>query len=108
MKEINFSHNWNNKLNCDIYTTIRRLTVEKYCYYERLEGEIFDVILKGKKIHQAKLIYVVRILARSDSLIYPLFAFDTGMERNEAMELFKKFKVDVNDFILLVFKKLIK
>ena len=45
MKKIKFSHNWNNKLDGVIFTTIRRSTPRKNDYYIGCQGEVFDVQL---------------------------------------------------------------
>lgn len=43
IKEIRFSYNWNNKLNCKLFTTLRRFNQEKY-----QAGEIYHIILKNR------------------------------------------------------------
>ena len=50
MNQIKFSHNWNNKLSNDIFTTIRRFTDEKFDYYKENLNKKFEVVLKNKVI----------------------------------------------------------
>jgi hypothetical protein len=51
MEKIKFSQNWNGKLNCAYYTTIRLWLPQKYTY-----ENLFEIELKAKFIHVAKLI----------------------------------------------------
>jgi hypothetical protein len=44
MKKINFSYNWNNKLECKSFSTVRLENPEKYQLLE-----LFEVVLKTKK-----------------------------------------------------------
>jgi len=59
MSQIKFSHNWNNKLNCKMFTTIRRHTPEKEIYYRRHIKATLDVILNGEKYSEARLMHVM-------------------------------------------------
>lgn len=54
-KQVKFSHNWNNKLDNDVFTTIRRYTPEKYKYYMSSIGETFDVVLNGRLYNTSNL-----------------------------------------------------
>lgn len=48
MNKIKFSHNWNNKLGCNIFTTIRKYSFPKLQYYRRSLESGFLVELNGK------------------------------------------------------------
>jgi len=92
MKLIKFSHNWNNKLSNNIFTTIRKTNPTKSKYYEESKELLFEIILNGKKIGQAKLI-IVDIL-KYKKINPMIFRLDTGVRgMNEIYEIFKKFGV---------------
>lgn len=42
-KRVKFSYNWNNKLDCKAFTTIRLHNAEKY-----IVGEVYEIYLKDK------------------------------------------------------------
>lgn len=105
LRKINFSHNWNNKLRCDIFTTIRRATDDKRIYYEKCNGNDFDILLDGRVYSNARLIKV-----RTVQLKYvttEILLFDTGAESiKEAHEVFKKFGVGLDtEVLILTFKR---
>jgi len=56
MNQINFSHNWNDKLHNKIFTTIRRRTPEKWRYYIDNLDTIFEVVLNDEFIGKARLV----------------------------------------------------
>jgi len=102
---IKFSHNWNNKLNCDCFTTIRRWTESKHKYYFESKGKAFNVLLNNIKYGEAVLHDVkVQNINSVDPLILSL---DVGnFNHNENLELFKKFGLKSNDTaIILIFRK---
>ena len=102
MNVINFSHNWNGKLNNKYFTTIRKRTGNKYEYYHSRIGEIFSVRLKGKEVGKAKLIEVewAELIDIPDALL----TIDTGTEK--FMDVFRKFGIGDFDIVLiLTFKK---
>ncbi len=103
--KIKFSHNWNNKLNRSIFTTIRKFTSEKERYYMSLITETLEVILEGKHIGKAELLYVERSTYKL--LPYALLFLDTGFTTcSEVDELFHKFGIKESDEVLiLTFKK---
>lgn len=104
MKQIKFSHNWNNKLNNDIFTTIRKSTSEKQKYYNSLIGEQFEVMLKDSARGIATLLTVHEFEYRH---IHPiLLLLDTGIEDYYKIEkVFRKFGMtSVTDkFLILTF-----
>ncbi|RKY29015.1 MAG: hypothetical protein DRP74_09315 [Candidatus Omnitrophota bacterium] len=76
--QIKFTHNWNGKLNQEFFTTIRRFTKDKEQYYFNHLGDVFDVILNGKKICEAKLIHIETMEYRE--LPKGFVIIDTGNE----------------------------
>lgn len=103
MNTIRFSHNWNQKLSGDVFTTIRSHSAEKYQYYRRQIGEVFSVELNSKEISRAKLISVKEISFQS--LPDEFLMVDTGMtDIKEINKLFHQFGMrDIA--IVLLFKK---
>lgn len=101
--KIKFSHNWNEKLNQKIFTTIRRFTEKKLEYYERNLQKRFDVMLNDKKYGEARLI-TVQIIKFGD-IPYGLKAVDTGEEFPN--DIFRKFGIgSETEVLILTFKKL--
>lgn len=91
MNQIKYSHNWNNKLNCDVYTSIRKSTPEKKEYYKSNIGNVFDVILNGKLFNQ-KILWDV-FDHEFGSLPLSLITLDTGFSPIDAKELFATFGI---------------
>lgn len=102
MNEIKFSNNWNNKLDCDYYTSIR-VRSEKY-----VVGNVFKVFLKNTLHHEAELIRVIPI---SLDNINDLMAYiDAGMDSIKLRYMLSKMyyhKVDIDKevFVYLLFEK---
>lgn len=84
-RKISFSHNWNNKLQCDFFSTIR--LCPHPMYWEL--GALYDIYLKEKQYKQrAKLMYAYHFKLEN---LTPAMAFlDTGMDKIRAMVLFEK------------------
>ena len=102
--QIKFSHCWNNKLNCNVFTTIRNYSAPKWDYYWDNVGKTFDIILNGAKIGQATL-NDARVENYAELDFY-LLATDTGcVEPEETDNIFKKFGVK-EKVIVLLFKKI--
>jgi len=74
--KIKFSHNWNNKLQQPIFTTIRRSKKEKIIYYKKNIQQTFDVVLNKKIIGKAILRDVLQ--HQLGNLNYELLILDTG------------------------------
>ena len=100
MLQIRFSHNWNNKLENKVFTTIRRWDAGKADYYFENKGKTFTVLLNDKVFGTARLLDVVVDDINDVSEIQLIL--DTGLTRQEEiMELFKKFGVKDKVIILL-------
>ena len=103
MPVIKFSHNWNGKLDNNIFTTIRRATPRKTDYYIGHHGDVFDVHLNKLSYCDSKLIEVA-IMPLSE-INHSLLMLDTGCQ--EYLEIFQKFGVYVDtEVLLLTYKKL--
>jgi hypothetical protein len=82
MDTIKYSYNWNNKLNCDIYTTIR-LATGKYKL-----NETYAVNLKGTHISNA---IVLDVQVITIDQLKPWIAYlDTGYSLKETKEILYK------------------
>ena len=97
---INFAKNWNKKLDCDFFTTIRN--VDKASYYQLRVNEIFEIRLNKKKYCDAVL-KDANVVKFSEVKTPEIFVIDTG-EMNY-IDLFKKFKLG-DTFVLLLLKRI--
>ena len=100
MKTINFSYNWNNKLDCKSFTTLRLSNRNKYKIGETYSVSIKNQIKKNVVIIDIKTIWLHEI---NDFIAY----LDTGYSKEECINIIKKmyksvdFKKKQFDFILL-------
>lgn len=80
MKRINFSHNWNNKLCCKSFTTIRLRDDKKY-----KEGEKYNITLtKGKEVTNVSIGRVIALKHfKLDKLNEYIAHLDTGLNVKE-------------------------
>lgn len=103
MKTIKFSHNWNNKLNNDIFTTIRKSTPGKKDYYLDSICDTFEVSLNGKIRGEVCLIMVEEM--KFKDIPITIFRLDTGLDDSRTEELFFKFGMKSPDdkFLILTF-----
>lgn len=97
-KVIKFSYNWNNKLNCNFFTTIRKLNK----YYQL--GEIYKVFCNEIFCFDAKIIHISRIYMRD--LTEKICLHDTGYPMKETKIMLKKMHhledYQVEDFEIIV------
>lgn len=98
---IKFSHNWNGKLRCDYFTTIRRWTPEKEAYYRSCVGKPIEVNLKGVRQNFSELRSVV--VMKYSEISFLIKILDTGSERPD--EIFKQFNIAGEDAVLLLLLK---
>jgi hypothetical protein len=104
MNTIKFSHNWNNKLECDMFTTIRKHTPDKHKYYTSEIGKEFRIMLND--LYQGMTVLDDVICARFDDIYYLLVEMDTGMKYHKAVGLFKSFGItEDTEVMILLFKK---
>ena len=104
MNIIRFSHDWNNKLENPVFTTIRKWDYKKEMYYGSAINAIFKILLNKYEKGFAKLIHVDTETLRM--LPQALICSDTGMIYNEALILFRSFGIQPDDkVIILTYKK---
>jgi hypothetical protein len=96
---INFSYNWNNKLDCLAYSTIR---LHKPIYKI---GETYDILLKKEFKHKAQIVEIRNL--KLNQLNEFIAHLDTGYSLGELKAILKKMYPKVNfetqqlSFILL-------
>ena len=101
-----FCHNWNNKLDCTVFTTIRKYTPSNWKYYQSLHDRVID-------IHVKKLVYCQATLrrfrrCRLRDLDKDLISVDTGISPDKSMVLFARFGIlPDDDAVILTFQKVI-
>ena len=101
MNKIKFSHNWNNKLNHEVFTTIRKSTPEKCQYYFDEVGKVFEVVNLDKHICNARLIEIEE--KKFKEIPLGLLHTDTGIINNyEIEDLFKRFGITREVFVLIL------
>lgn len=99
--QINFSYNWNKKLDCNAFTTLRISNQGKYQL-----GNEYNICLKGKLLSVAKITAIKTMFP--ESFTEYVARLDTGYSVLECIEIIRKMypKIDVMktkfDFILLV------
>ena len=92
-KQIKFSHNWNGKLDNDIFTTIRRYTPEKYRYYMNSVGDPFDVVLK-RLFHSNAILEGLFVAEKFSDIHSVILMLDTGMtDMTKIHKLFEAFGI---------------
>jgi len=100
MKQINFSYNWNNKIDCKAFTTLRLSNRNKYKI-----GELYQIYLK-KTFVKNGIIVDIKVLSLNEINDYIAF-LDTGYNRDECLTIIKRMYKNVDfsktklDFILI-------
>jgi len=85
---VNFSKNWNNKLDWGIIPTWRLHSQDKYFYYEKLQHKLQNININGKIIHQAYL-WDLKVMKLNEIPDYMKIA-DTGLTPKEFDDLMEK------------------
>jgi hypothetical protein len=109
INNIKFSHNWNNKLNNNIFTTIRNYSDSKYNYYVLNLNKDFDILLNGEKFNNSKLIDITQI--KYSDIPIELLRLDIGIsDPSEISQLFISFGMKSFDskMLILTFIKSVK
>lgn len=83
MERLEFSTNWNNKLDCKCFTTIRIYNVSKH-----FRGNQFEVFCKRK--FKMKAIVLGTIITKLDQLSDYVCYLDTGYNKEETTAILKK------------------
>lgn len=105
MKRIVFQQNWNNKLFCDYFTTLRPFNQE---YYKK--GETFTIHLKDKAVGAAVIVDTQKIKLVNVSNGFALV--DAGMPKNKFIGMLKTMyrnrinNIDNQVFSILFLKRL--
>ena len=82
METINFSYNWNNKLNCRCFTTLRASIKNKYV------GDTIGITLKNEQIAKGKIIAIYEVMMFD--LKEVTCRLDTGYSRSETIKIIQK------------------
>lgn len=101
---VKFSKNWNNKLDSDIFTTIRKDDKKKtkFHYYKQYEGKDVNIWLNGRLYRTVKLLNVE--LKGFYQLPYGFLCIDTGTDY--PFDIFREFGIDTYSLcVILTFKK---
>lgn len=83
MEKLIFSTNWNNKLDCKCFTTIRLYSQSKH-----FRGNQFEVFLQKK--FRSKAIVLGTVLIKLDELTDYVCYLDTGYNKMETVAILKK------------------
>lgn len=83
MDTLAFSHNWNQKLNADVFTTIRLRNDKRY-----FAGNRLNVILKGQSKGSAVILEVKNI--RLDQINNYIAGLDTGLTADNCKQMIRK------------------
>ena len=105
-ERLDFNENWNGKLNCQCFTTIRLHNPIKNCV-----GAIKQIYLKDRNKGDAKIMHVSRITL--DQINLPMAKLDSGLLPDELRaklrELYKSHRPNWNtqtlDFLVLEYLK---
>jgi hypothetical protein len=105
-ERLDFNENWNGKLNCQCFTTIRLHNPIKNCV-----GAIKQIYLKDRYKGDAKIMHVSRITL--DQINLPMAKLDSGLLPDELRaklrELYKSHRPNWNtqplDFLVLEYLK---
>jgi len=89
MKNIRFKKNWNNKLNCRFFSTIRKVLPANPRYYLDKEGTVFNILMNQKIIGSARLIVIKEV--KLGEIPEEILMLDTGLPPEEAMDVLKGF-----------------
>ena len=92
MNKLSFCKNWNNKLDCEYFTTIRLSTSSNREYYFDSLNKVFDVRLKDKSYCKASLEsmneYSLHNLCDKNDYLVTL---DTGLSVDKFYKLMERF-----------------
>jgi hypothetical protein len=83
MEKLDFSANWNNKLDCKCFSTIRIYNQAKH-----FKGNQFDVFLNKK--YKNKVIVLGTIITKLNELSDYICYLDTGYSREETIAILQK------------------
>ncbi len=89
MKEITFSYNWNNKLNCNAFTTLRIEQPNKY-----IVGADYHIVLKKEQIAVARIVNIKSFFLKdlNEFIAY----LDTGYSLDKCRQIILNMYPNVN------------
>jgi hypothetical protein len=103
METLEFSYNWNMKLSCNCFTTIRLHNPARY-----VEGNVFKVTLNSQifGIYRVASVKTIQLSQINDWMAYMDTGYDAAKTRDIFRDMYKNKKIDVEtarfDYILLV------
>lgn len=98
MNELRFSYNWNGKLNCNSFTTIRLKNDQKYFVGQELNVYLGKSLFGFYKIQSVKIIKLNQI---NDWIAYLDTGYDAEKTKNIVKEMYKNkpsINVETADF----------
>ena len=101
MENLDFTYNWNRKLDCDMYTTIRINQTKFYA------GNQFNIRLKKADHHRAEVVEVKTFAL--DKLNAFMAGIDTGYSVEECKQVIRRMygeKADSLVYVFVLLKKL--
>ena len=93
-----FTNNWNNKLNCSYFTTIRKYTSQKFKYYESKLNKVDAIYIKNVIFCRAKLVRID--ICKLSEINIMLKIIDTGT--SEYLKVFDWFGLKDDDKVMLL------
>ncbi len=106
MKTISFNLNWNAKLYCNCFTTIRPKNDDKYQL-----AEVYEIMLKGKNLGEATIVFIKDL--KLSQITQAMSFLDTGFPASKAIEIFRDLYPDIENiedqtFTYMVLERVIK
>lgn len=98
-----FTKNWNNKLHCSYFTTIRKYTTDKYAFYKSQINKEIDVFVGDAVYTKAMLIDID--IAYLNNINKMMKIIDTGTLRYK--DVFSNFGLSETDEVLILLYKTI-
>ncbi len=90
MKRINFAKNWNGKLHCESFSSLRLENIEK-----NIVGDEYAVWL-GERVYSCAVLVSARVLPLSE-LTEEMAYLDTGLSLKETKELLREFYPEITE-----------
>jgi len=113
MREIKFDREWDKLkpemfIKGEVFTTLREYTPKKETFYEENAGKNFDVVLKGKKIGVAQLVFYE--IMRPSDIHLKLLQLDTFSHyfRKDIKLLFKEYYNNPDPICFYLYFKIIE
>ena len=98
MDKMRFTQNWNNKLDCKYFTTIRKYDAAKFAYYDGKLNELDGICIGNENYCSAKLIKIV--VCKLSEIDVLLKILDTGTLNYQ--DVFSKFGLKDNSEVMVL------